>query len=202
MDLETQQNAIRELRSSNRNQAFVITLLALSLFVSVIAFFSVIGSERTVVVPPNLSKSFWVDGKRASADYLEQMGGFVSWLILDVSPQSIDWKKDILLDYVSPEQFGALQSRQNLEADRLKKLNASTYFATQQIAVHEKNQEVEIRGRLKTQVNGLETTNEPKAYAARFAYAGGRIHLESFKEISYDNKPVQAAASNSGSTPN
>ncbi|TXG80681.1 MAG: type IV conjugative transfer system protein TraE [Thermomicrobiales bacterium] len=202
MDLETQQNAIRELRARNRNQAFVITLLAVSLFVSVIGTLSVMGSERTVVVPPNLSKSFWVDGKRASADYLEQMGGFVSWLILDVSPQSIDWKKDILLDYVSPEQFGALQSRQNLESDRLKKLNASTYFATQQLSVREQSQEVEIRGRLKTQVNGLETTNEPKAYAAQFAYAGGRIHLESFKEIPYDNKPVQAAARDGGSPAN
>lgn len=197
MEFEAQQNAIRELKATNRNQSFVITLLALGLFVSVISVFAVLGSERTVLVPPTLSKSFWVDGKKVSSEYLEQMGSFMSWLILDLSPQSIAWKSDILLDYVSPEQFGALKTRQNLEADRLKRLNASTYFATQQVAVREQEQEVEIRGRLRTQVNGQETTNEPKAYAVRFSYEGGRIHLQSFKEIPYEAKPVQATAGRS-----
>ena len=34
------------------------------------------------------------------------MGSFIAWLVLDVTPVSIDWKKDILLGYVEPEQHG------------------------------------------------------------------------------------------------
>lgn len=202
MDLATHQNALKELRARISNQAFVITMLSLALFISVIVTLSMLGTERTIVVPPTISKSFWVDGHKVSSNYLEEMGGFVAWLILDVSAQSIDWKKDMLLNYVSPDQFGPLQTRQNLEAERLKKLNAATYFMPQQVVVRDKDQLVEIRGRLRTQVNGQETTTESKAYAAQFTYAGGRIHLETFKEIPYESKPLQAAAGDSAGAAN
>ena len=202
MDIETHQNALKELRAKVRNQGLIITVLSLAVLGAVIGWLSVLGSERTVVTPPTLSKSFWVDGHKVSPAYLEEMGSFVAWLILDVSPASIDWKKDMLLNYVSPDQFGPLQTRQNLEAERLKRLNAATYFSPQQVVVRDKDQLVEIRGRLKTQVNGQETTTESKAYAAQFKYAGGRIHLETFKEIPYESKPLQAAAGSSDQSAN
>ena len=41
-----------------------------------------------------------------------------------------------------------------------------------------------VRGRLRTQVNGQETATDTKAYLAEFQYAGGRMHLKAFKEIS------------------
>ena len=103
MEFDQQQNAIKELRARNRNMGFVISILSLCLLISVVSVLSVLGTERTIVVPPNISKTFWVTGTKASADYLEQMGSFIAWLILDVSPASIDWKRDMLLTYVSPD---------------------------------------------------------------------------------------------------
>lgn len=195
MEFDQQQNAIKELRARNRNMGFVISILSLCLLISGVSVLSVIGTERTIVVPPNISKTFWVTGTKASADYLEQMGSFIAWLILDVSPSSIDWKRDMLLTYVSPDKFGALKSQQDLEADRLKQLNASTFFLPQQVVVDEPSQGVVVRGRLRTQVNGQDTTTESKAYLAKFQYAGGRVHLETFKEIPYESKPAMQAAS-------
>lgn len=195
MEFDQQQNAIKELRARNRNRDFVISILSLCLLVSVVSVFSVLGTERTIVVPPNIGKTFWVTGTKASADYLEQMGSFIAWLILDVSPASIDWKRDMLLTYVSPDKFGALKSQQDLEAERLKQLNASTFFLPQQVVVDEPSQGVVVRGRLKTQVNGQDTTTESKAYLVRFQYAGGRVHLATFKEIPYESKSAMQAAS-------
>ena len=195
MEFDQQQNAIKELRAGNRNRDFVISILSLCLLISVVSVLSVLGTERTIVVPPNISKTFWVTGTKASADYLEQMGSFIAWLILDVSPASIDWKRDMLLTYVSPDKFGALKSQQDLEAERLKQLNASTFFLPQQVVVDEPSQGVVVRGRLRTQVNGQDTTTESKAYLAKFQYAGGRVHLETFKEIPYESKTAMHATS-------
>ncbi|MFX8466458.1 TraE/TraK family type IV conjugative transfer system protein, partial [Acinetobacter baumannii] len=86
--------------------------------------------------------------------YLEQMGAFIAWLVLDVTPASIDWKKDILLGYVEPDQHGELKTRQELEAARLKRINASTFFMPQQLVPSEDTQTVVVRGRLRTLVNG------------------------------------------------
>ena len=84
-------------------------------------------------MPPSINKSFWVSRDKASGEYLEQMGAFIAWLVLDVTPASIDWKKDILLGYVEPDQHGELKTRQELEAARLKRINASTFFMQQQL---------------------------------------------------------------------
>jgi len=138
---------------------------------------------RTVVVPPSLNKTFWVTRDQASNEYLEQMGSFIAWLVLDVTPASIDWKKDILLGYVEPDQYGPLRTRQEVEAERLKRINAATVFAPQQLVPSEEGQSIVIRGRLRTLVNGFETANDLKAYRVEFSYAGARMHLKSFKEI-------------------
>ena len=108
---------------------------------------------------------------------------FMAWLVLDVTPSSIDWKKNILLGYVEPDQYGALKTRQEVEAERLKRINASTMFMPQQLVPSEDKQSVVVRGRLRTLVNGFETANDLKAYLIEFSFNGARMHLKTFKEV-------------------
>lgn len=183
MDFAKLDNDLKEMRRRNRGLSLTVGGLILGLLICLVIILNVVGMERTIVVPPTIDKSFWVTRDRVSRDYLEQMGSFVAWLILDVTPASIDWKKDILLNYVAPDQHGAMQSRQDIEAERLRSINASTFFLPQQLVPNEDKQTVAIRGRLRTQVNGQETATETKAYLAEFQYAGGRMHLKSFKEM-------------------
>jgi len=183
MDFAKLDNDLKEMRKRNRGLSMTVGGLILGLLICLVIILNVVGMERTIVVPPTIDKSFWVTRDRVSRDYLEQMGSFVAWLILDVTPASIDWKKDILLNYVAPDQHGAMQSRQDIEAERLRRINASTFFLPQQLVPNEDKQTVAIRGRLRTQVNGQETATETKAYLAEFQYAGGRMHLKSFKEM-------------------
>ena len=73
--------------------------------------------------------------------------------------------------------------RREVEAERLKRINAATVFAPQQLVPSEEGQSVVIRGRLRTLVNGFETANDLKAYRVEFSYAGARMHLKSFREV-------------------
>ncbi|WP_286757975.1 type IV conjugative transfer system protein TraE [Ralstonia sp. RL] len=184
MDFAKLDNDLKEMRKRNRSLGLTVSGLILALLLCLVIILNLIGTERTIVVPPSIDKTFWVTKDRVSREYLEQMGSFIAWLILDVSPASIDWKKDILLNYVAPDEHGAMKSRQEIEAERLKRINASTSFLPQQLVPHEDKQTVVIRGRLRTQVNGQDTATETKAYLAEFQYAGGRMHLKAFKETS------------------
>ena len=184
MDFDRLHGDLKELRRRNRALGWTLGALAAGQFVALIVILNLLGSVRTVIVPPSMNKSFWVTRDQASGEYLEQMGSFIAWLVLDVTPASIDWKKDLLLGYVEPEQFGALKTRQEVEAERLKRINAATVFAPQQLVPSEDTQSIVVRGRLRTLVNGVETANDLKAYRLEFSYAGSRMHLKSFKEIS------------------
>ena len=190
---------LKDLARRNRWLGATVAALTLCLALSLGVVWSLIGSERTVIVPPGLNKSFWVTSSKASSEYLEQMGSFVAWLILDVSPATIDWKKDALLSYVDPEVYGVMKTRQDLEAERIKRLSASTYFLPQQIVPSEDTQSVVVRGRLRTQINGQETNSDLKAYLVHFHYAGGRIHLQTFKEIPDDQKSTMQTTAADGS---
>lgn len=184
MDFAKLNNDLKQMRRRNRGLGMAVGGLIAALLASLVIVLNLIGTERTIVVPPAIDKTFWITKDHASHEYLEQMGAFIAWLILDVTPASIDWKKDVLLNYVAPDQHGAMKSRQEVEAERLKRINASTSFLPQQLVANETSQSVVVRGRLRTQVNGQDTAAETKAYLAEFQFVGGRIHLKAFKETS------------------
>jgi conjugal transfer pilus assembly protein TraE len=116
-------------------QRLAILGLVLCLALALVIMFNMVGREHIVLTPPTIEKSFWVAKDKVSASYLEQMGSFMAYPTLDVSPSSVEWKKGMLLQYVAPDVYGALQTRQDLEADRLKRLNATTQFSVAQLVV-------------------------------------------------------------------
>ena len=199
MDFDRYQNDLRAQRKSNRTLGAVLALLGICQLVSLVVIASIVGSERTVIVPPNIDKSFWVSKDKASREYLEQMAGYVSWLMLDVTPSTVDWKRNVLLNWVSPDQHAAMKTKMDLEADRLRTNNATTSFLIQQLTADEKEQSVLITGRLRRQINGTDVAEpETRSYLAKFHYTGGRVHIQTFKEIP-NVQPGQVRVGDAGS---
>ena len=201
MDFDRYQNDLRTQRRSNRTLGAIVAMLSVCQLVALAVIVSIVGSERTVIVPPNIDRSFWVSKDKASREYLEQMAGYVTWLMLDVSPTTVDWKRNVLLNWVAPDQHATMKTKMDLEADRLRNNNASTSFLIQQFTADEKDQSVVITGRLRRQINGADV-GEPdtRAYLAQFQYTGGRVHIQTFKEIANaQNAQVRVGAADPGS---
>lgn len=194
MDKDKYQEDLKGLRKMLRSQRLAMGGLIGSLLIALAIIYEILGAQRVIVTPPQVSQPFWVSGKYVDTSYLEQMGGYVAWLVLDVTPGTINWKKDALLSFVAPDEYGKLKIKQEVEAERLKKLNASTYFLLQQLEPDQSKQEVILTGRLRTYINGQETSVEPKKYRAEFSYQGGRTHLKSFDEVKNDPKNIAMAA--------
>ena len=98
MDFERHQNDLRVQRKTNRALGAIVALLSVCQLLSLAVIVSILGSERTVIVPPSIDRTFWVTRDKASREYLEEMAGFVAWLVLDVSPSTVDWKRNVLLN--------------------------------------------------------------------------------------------------------
>jgi len=199
MDFNRHQNDLRVQRKANRTLGGVLALLGVCQLISLAVIVSIVGSERTVIVPPNIDKSFWVSKDKASREYLEQMAGYVSWLMLDVTPSTVDWKRNVLLNWVSPDQHAAMKTKMDLEADRLRTNNASTSFLIQQLTADEKEQSVLVTGRLRRQINGTDVAEpDTRSYLVQFHYTGGRVHIQTFKEIA-NVQPGQVRVGDAGS---
>jgi conjugal transfer pilus assembly protein TraE len=176
-----------ELAGSRRALRALLGLLALSMLctaaLAVLAF-SLIGRERIVLVPPQIQKSFWVTGEKASAEYLEQMAYFLAQLTLDVTPQSAQYQSQVLLRYAAPEAWGELRAAASAQAERLKRDGASTVFSPQELQVDASAQRVRLRGVLTTFVSERRVSSVTKAYQLELRYSAGRLYLKSFQEIS------------------
>jgi conjugal transfer pilus assembly protein TraE len=103
--------------------------------------------------------------------------------VLDVTPASIDWKKDILLGYVEPEQHGELKTRQESEAARLKRINASTFFMPQQLVPSEDTQNVVVRGRCARWSTAWKRPTTSRPTGSSSTTPAARMHLKTFKEV-------------------
>ena len=111
-----------DIASARRASALLVLLLVGSMLANVtLAAFAMhmAGRERVVVVPPSISKTFWVESERVSAEYLEQMAYFLLQLTLNVTPQSIDHQSRVLLQYAAPASYGELRSVLATAAERL-----------------------------------------------------------------------------------
>jgi conjugal transfer pilus assembly protein TraE len=192
MNHETHQNDLRFLRRANRTLGVALAVMGVGVLFLVFTVLSLVGSERTIVVPPNIEKTFWVSKDKVSGEYLEQMAGFMTWLVLDVSPSTIDWKRNVLLTYVAPDDFASLKTQMDLEAERLRSNNATTAFQIQQFTANEKQQSVVATGRLRRQINGVDVGDPVvRSYLIQFKHSGGRVHLSAFKEIPYGQNGQQ-----------
>jgi conjugal transfer pilus assembly protein TraE len=185
---------LKLMRSTVRFQGAALALMGACLLSSLVLMFNMIGRDRVIVTPPSIDKTFWVSKDRVSSSYLEQMGSFIAYLTLDVSPQSIDWKKTMQLQYVSPDVYGVLQTRLDLEADRLRRLNATTQFSVAQLVPNEEAMNVTLKGRLATFINGTRTSDIDKEYVAEFEFKGNRVQIRNFKEIGNGESATKVSA--------
>jgi conjugal transfer pilus assembly protein TraE len=64
MDFERHQNDLRVQRKANRTLGAIVALLSLCQLLSLGVIAGMVGSERTIIVPPSIDKTFWVTGTR------------------------------------------------------------------------------------------------------------------------------------------
>ncbi|WP_126448129.1 type IV conjugative transfer system protein TraE [Sulfuricystis multivorans] len=168
-------------------KAFQMILIA-SLLTNVFmagAFFTMDRTVRTILVPPEINKTFWVDGKHIGPEWLEQMGSWVISQYATVSPQSIDYQNSVLLKLVHPSVNGELAVRFKMGANRLKQENMSKIFMPREVRISEKDQAVALIGTQSTFIADKRVPgDEVKAYLVVFDYDGSRTFIKELRETS------------------
>src|SRR5437660_12446522 len=93
-------------------------------------------SERIILVPPHIKRTLWVEGGEVSKEYLEEMGAYLSKLLLDLSPTSFSYNHETLLKYAAPEAYGTLKKQLLKDGEQYTKLQLSTHFRPAQITAN------------------------------------------------------------------
>jgi conjugal transfer pilus assembly protein TraE len=146
---------------------------------------------RTVVVPPVVSKSFWVEEGSVSPEYLEQMALFLAQLVYNVTPTNAEYNTRLLLNHAAPGLYGALRQQGEATARRLRADNATTLFGVRAVTHDPKGLRVALHGLLSTYINEKRVAEAPKVFLFTFSLSGGRLYVTSIVETS-DADPLGA----------
>lgn len=151
------------------------------------------GTEKTIIAPPVVSKTFWVDGDQISPEYVEQMADYFAGLALSANPNNVKYRQQLLLQYVAPGAYGALKSELEYASDKLIRDGASQAFFPSNI--HVNKTEANLKGRLITTIGNKVTSEKAVNYSIKFKYDSGKLYVDKFQLLDRigDNVTDQAA---------
>ena len=170
-NLSIQRNALLALNCG----LFTITLLLI-----VLLFFK---NEKTIISPPELKQSYWVEGNRFSPSYLEEMALYFTHLLLDVTESNIMPQGEILLRYILPDSYGHFKAKIIQDEKKLKKEQLSLHFLAQDIHVFPSTLTAEVGGDLISYVGSQRVSSVRETYRIVFKQKLGRLFLESFQMV-------------------
>lgn len=160
--------------------ALVAALLVINLTQALLTF---VRSERIIVMPPDIKQEVWIEKRQVSPSYLEEMALFFASFILESSPESAAYKRDIILRNTISEGYGALKTKLLEDEARLKKEHLTTSFQASSVKVDPEKLVVELTGNLLHFVGEKRVTQMQDTYQFEFVYQHGRLLIKSFRLI-------------------
>lgn len=175
--------------STNSNKASEISYLRMTvatlLVIIVVEGFvllKTLGLEKIVIVPPTINRSFWLSGTEVSKDYLEQMAYWYAGLVLNATPATGEYQKQMFLRYATPSDVGRLTTEAATRLEYLARNSASTLFTVDALTTNEGLMKVALTGSLSTFVGEKRIENRRAVFVIGFAFINGRLYVKEFKE--------------------
>ncbi len=107
---------------------FVIIVLAVVIIAEAVFMGIIVENRRTVVLPPRVSKQFWVAGNRVSRGYLIQMGNYLSQTLLNFTPKDYKTQLGNFMIYVLPARFKSIRTALDNQMQAVTQLGVSSVF--------------------------------------------------------------------------
>jgi len=172
---------------AQRNGYMLLALGSLLIcFVQIMVIVFLIGREKIILVPPTIEKSFWVSAQHVSPDYLAEMTTFFAALRLNLTQESAQTQRDVLLRYADPVSYNALKSQLIQEADHISEQNMSlAFFPIADVKTDMKHFKAIIEGDLKSYMGDALVSSVRTRYLVTYHYHAGRLFIKSFEEMKH-----------------
>lgn len=190
----------KEVESRTGIRVLTQTLLIASVLSNLLlaaGFFTIDRTHRETLVPPNITKTFWVEDDQVSDSYLEQMGLFILRNALDATPVSAEYQAKMILKYAAPASYGELERDLVANAKRMAREGVSTFFSVTGVTPDGMNRQVVFHGVLRTMLGDKTVSDVPKKYAIKFGQSNGRVFVKEMREI---NEKTSSDADSSDSS--
>jgi conjugal transfer pilus assembly protein TraE len=205
------QSLIERLALAADIKAFVFWVLGISValnFILVAAVYTLPKGVKHELVPPQVTKTFWVGADQFDRSHLEEMGLYVVQLQLNVTPKSAKFQGQQLLKIVAPAEYATLSEQIHMNAALIERLNVATTFMPTSFSYDPKfPNRISVQGVFQTHFPDKTIGSTTKVYMVEFSRsAAGKMELKDFREtktndplgVEEDFKAAQAVKDKDG----
>lgn len=148
--------------------------------------------DREVVLLPTLRAPLTVSSAGASADYLEFVTRDAALMLLNRSPEGLDYWMAAILDLADPASHGRLKADLVRIVEEQRGSDVTQAFVIKSMTVDPKGLTSEVKGTLKTFVGAQVIASDDRRFRFNWTYRGLRLALAGFAQLPTDDKPKES----------
>ena len=151
---------------------------------SALQTFLLAGKSERIVVVPTTGPSFWVEQSQGSDNYIEQMGVFLSDLILNRTPADVAYRNKIILKHIHPRSYHQIKRLLVQDIQNVIKQDQSYIFKPETSSIDPQTLSFITEGESLVLIGkpGKQPTcasQQKKRFTFRFQMQNGRLLLKS-----------------------
>lgn len=163
-----------------KQRNFFVVLSCLLLLSTVFLSIALSQKNTTVVMVPGLEAEMSISNTKVSKSYLEQNSHMFLSCLLDLTPNTVRYKSELVLKNTTSKGARDIENYFNDQAKNLSKFKISTYFTPKYLQINEKTLEVKASGILTSFVGNEGTKHQEIEVLLTFEYKGGFLKLDKF----------------------
>ena len=193
MNLDVFLNKKANLASENRLLKFVVLVIGVAVFVSVIGSYYVLQHQKVIIIPPGVRTKIVVSGNIVNEEYIKAFTRYISSLAFSYNPATARKQYDELLALYDPRSYPLAKTSFYNLADKIEMTKVSSAFYIDKIWVDEQKKRIEVLGRHQQYMDDRRVEDETKTYLIGYKISHGRFTVTSISTLSRKSKVKGAA---------
>lgn len=187
MKIETYIQKTSNLYAENRILKFAVLCMCIAVVISSMFSYAAMKYQRVVILPPVVDSRVVISGNEVNDNYVRLFTRYIMAMLNNYTPGSAQSQFDELLNLAAPSFYPALQKTLDGLADTITRLNITSTFFPQKIAINTKAKKITITGLRKQFTNATLVENGEKQYIITYVIENGRFYVSGIEEAGLKN---------------
>ncbi len=170
-------------------QRNILALTSSVLVIATIAATSLAASrDREIVLTPTISRPLTLSSAGVTNEYFELVTRDTALMLLNRSPEGLDYWMQSILALAHPSAFGQLKAELMEIVNEQRGSDVSQSFVIKAMSVDPAGLTSDVSGSLKTFVGAQVIASEERKFRFRWTYSGLRLALTGFAQVPADDR--------------
>lgn len=180
------QIAHRQSQRLLRQRNWLTGIAALLAITTILGVAGAASRDREILLVPITKQPLTISSAGASAEYMELVTRDTALMLLNRSPEGLDYWMEQILALADPGAHGELKASLIKIVDEQRGSDVAQAFIIRSLTVDPKALTSKVSGTLKTFVGAQVIASEERSFAFHWKYQGLRLSLTGFSQISDD----------------